>query len=100
MLSDFYTKPLQGSLFHRFRAVIMGWKDVSTLKNKASVDNEEVSIGSSSKELVKKVTIMLPDEAYTIEDICEKNKVSSKNSTMDKRMYKNTLCTAGINQVK
>ena len=34
MLSDFYIKPLQGSLFHRSRAVTMGWKDVGTLKNR------------------------------------------------------------------
>ena len=78
----------------------MGWKDVSTLKNKASVDNEEISMGSSSKEGVKKVTIILPDEAYTTEDISERNKVSSKNSTMAKCTYKNILRTTGINQVK
>ena len=31
MLADFFTKPLQGGLFHRFRDVIMGWKPISTL---------------------------------------------------------------------
>ena len=31
MLADFFTKPLQGGLFHRFRDVIMGWKPISSL---------------------------------------------------------------------
>ena len=31
MLGDFFTKPLQGSLFHRFRSVILGYKHVDTL---------------------------------------------------------------------
>jgi hypothetical protein len=32
MLADFFTKPLQGSLFRKFRDVIMGHKHISTLK--------------------------------------------------------------------
>ena len=32
MLADFFTKPLQGSLFRKFREVIMGHKHISTLK--------------------------------------------------------------------
>ena len=31
MLADFFTKLLQGGLFHRFRDVIMGWKPISSL---------------------------------------------------------------------
>ena len=31
MLADYFTKPLQGNLFKKFRAVIMGWEDISTL---------------------------------------------------------------------
>ena len=77
-----------------------GMERCQYIKKKASVDNEEVSVGSSSKERVEKMTIMLPDESRTTEDICEKNKVSSKNSTMAKCTYKNILRTAGINQVK
>jgi hypothetical protein len=33
MLADFFTKPLQGELFRRFKAVVMGHKHVSTLKD-------------------------------------------------------------------
>jgi hypothetical protein len=32
MLADFFTKPLQGSLFEKFRSVIMGYTHVSTLR--------------------------------------------------------------------
>jgi hypothetical protein len=32
MLADFFTKPLQGSLFRKLRAVIMGHKHIDTLK--------------------------------------------------------------------
>ena len=34
MLADFFTKPLQGKLFHKFRDVIMGWKHINTLHSK------------------------------------------------------------------
>ena len=33
MLADYFTKPLQGAAFQRFRSVIMGWKPISTLFN-------------------------------------------------------------------
>ena len=33
MLADFFTKPLQGELFRRFRDVIMGYKHIDTLLN-------------------------------------------------------------------
>ena len=39
MLADFYTKPLQGSLFRKFRDVIMGYKHISSLKSKP-IDNK------------------------------------------------------------
>ena len=32
MLADYFTKPLQGELFRRFRKVIMGWDNVDILK--------------------------------------------------------------------
>ena len=33
MLADFFTKPLQGSLFNKMRDVIMGTKHVNSLKD-------------------------------------------------------------------
>ena len=32
MLGDYFTKPLQGSLFNKFRRVIMGYEHISTLR--------------------------------------------------------------------
>ena len=31
MLADFYSKALQGKLFHKYRNVLMGWEHISTL---------------------------------------------------------------------
>jgi hypothetical protein len=43
MLADYFTKPLQGALFTKFRAVIMGWVHIDTLKNhKMSPPKERV----------------------------------------------------------
>ena len=33
MQADYFTKPLQGSLFRKFRAIIMGWEPLSALHN-------------------------------------------------------------------
>jgi hypothetical protein len=35
MLADFFTKALQGALYHRFREIIMGWKHVDTIRDAA-----------------------------------------------------------------
>lgn len=42
MIADFMSKPLQGSLFKRFRNVIMGWEHTSTLFNVSSSNEERV----------------------------------------------------------
>ena len=54
VLSDFFTKTLQGRLFHMFIEVIMGWKHISTLQ-KISFPSEErvgecISGGKDSKK--------------------------------------------------
>ena len=43
MLADFFTKPLNGALFQRFKAVIMGHAHISTLlsSSKERVENLE-----------------------------------------------------------
>ena len=50
MLADFFTKPLQGHLFHKFRDVIMGWKHISSLNppnESALKERVESSMNSS-----------------------------------------------------
>ena len=41
MLADFYTKPLQSSLFRKFRDVIMGLKHIRILKMDATLSDQE-----------------------------------------------------------
>jgi hypothetical protein len=41
MLADFFTKPLQGSLFKKFRDVLMGYKHISTLVMPTKQPSEE-----------------------------------------------------------
>jgi hypothetical protein len=41
MLADFFTKPLQGSLFEKFRSVIMGEAHISTLRGPSLVPVKE-----------------------------------------------------------
>ena len=38
MIADYFTKPLQGTLFNKFRAVIMGWEHIDTI---SSAGNKE-----------------------------------------------------------
>ena len=46
MIADFFTKPLQGSLFRLFRDIILGFKHISELDN--------ISEKLSSEECVRK----------------------------------------------
>ena len=48
MLADFFTKPLNGKLFHLFRDVIMGYKDIHTLSDNSFSLKER--IGNVSKK--------------------------------------------------
>jgi hypothetical protein len=46
LIANFFTKPLQGALFRKFRDIILGYKHISTLHD----DDEE----SSPQERVRK----------------------------------------------
>ena len=41
MLADFFTKPLQGNLFRRFRDVVLGYSHIDTLRRDPAVPVEE-----------------------------------------------------------
>ena len=41
MLADYFTKPLQGRMFHAYRDVLMGWKHISTLQSLTSLSMKE-----------------------------------------------------------
>ena len=42
MLADFFTKPLQGALYQKFRDVLMGYKPTTTLEQKSFEIKERV----------------------------------------------------------
>ena len=62
MIDDFFTKPLQGALFRKFRDIVLGYKHISTLNE----DDED----SSSQERVRKdvsgETVKRPDEGPSV----------------------------------
>jgi hypothetical protein len=53
MLADFFTKPLQGGLFRKFRAVIMGHKHIDSLKDPKPIPSQERVEEDSKKEIVR-----------------------------------------------
>ena len=53
MLADYFTKPLQGTLFHKMRRVIMGWDHVSTLTDDLESVNEK-RVGKTRKTVTFK----------------------------------------------
>jgi hypothetical protein len=67
MLADFFTKPLQGSLFKKIREVIMGRKHTDTLKKipplsppQERVENEELAgnIGPSDNGVINNQSLI------------------------------------------
>ena len=49
MIADFFTKPLQGSLFLKFREVILGYEHTSSLQPLDSLSPEE-RVGKNVKD--------------------------------------------------
>ena len=49
MLADFFTKPLQGSLFRKFRAIIMGWEPLSALQDLGEFKERVANVNSSER---------------------------------------------------
>ena len=66
MLADYYTKPLQGSLFRAFRKVIMGWKPISYLQEYLSESKERVGDINCAKTDLK-------NQPYSYADITKKD---------------------------
>ena len=54
MLADFFTKPLQGSLFEKFRSVIMGEAHISTLRRPSLAPGKE-RVGNQGTETTDNV---------------------------------------------
>eukprot|EP00957_Ditylum_brightwellii_P181620 13834934-Ditylum_brightwellii.AAC.1 len=54
MLADFFTKPLAGALFHRFREVIMGYKPIMALHDVHSVSDKECVVKRDFQNVLEK----------------------------------------------
>ena len=54
MLADYYTKPLQGSLFRKLRAVIMGHAHIDSLSSPVPIAPQE-RVGNSDESSVSRV---------------------------------------------
>ena len=50
MLADFFTKPLQGSLFRKFRDYVLGYQPVETLINEVDTPLQQERVGKEGKE--------------------------------------------------
>ena len=50
MLADFFTKPLQGSLFRKFRDYVLGYQPVETLINEVDTPLQQERVGKEEKE--------------------------------------------------
>ena len=56
MLADYFTKPLQGKIFHIYRDIIMGYKPITDLLSKIElkerVENQDFKkVSSTSQEM-------------------------------------------------
>ena len=49
MLGDFFTKPLQGALFTKFRDVILGYKHIDSLATSSPTPSVEERVGEESR---------------------------------------------------
>ena len=78
MLADFFTKPLQGELFRKFRKVIMGWEPLSYLnENHTTIPNTPQTETHNMESKLNKERV-------------EKNSVFNYKSMMNKKGEKLT----------
>jgi hypothetical protein len=55
MIADFFTKPLQGALFRKFRDIVLGYKHISTLNEDDEDSSSQEHVGKGvSGETVKR----------------------------------------------
>ena len=53
MIADFFTKPLQGKLFRKFRDIILGYKHIRDLDN----EDEEITSEERVRSNIENTTI-------------------------------------------
>ena len=60
MIADFFTKPLQGALFRKFRDIILGYKHISSLHNVHEDATFEERVGENVSGRNVKSTVKQP----------------------------------------
>jgi hypothetical protein len=53
MVADFFTKPLQGDLFRKFRDVVMGYKHISSLYDQSEQSLDQERVGNDEKGILR-----------------------------------------------
>jgi len=103
MLADFYTKPLQGALFRKFRSVILGYKPVSSLYQEADAPNlsDEERVGDSRPVESERVGDMTkgPNKEWVLVERYHKEPRGT-GSVVDHRMVESEIARAEKKQVK
>jgi hypothetical protein len=54
MIADFFTKPLQGNLFRKFRDVVMGYKHISSLYDQSEQTLAQERVGNDENGILVK----------------------------------------------
>mmetsp|Transcript_5220 Transcript_5220/g.4894 ORF Transcript_5220/g.4894 Transcript_5220/m.4894 type:complete len:96 (-) Transcript_5220:156-443(-) len=83
MMLNFYTKLLQGSLFHKYREVIMGWKPILFLKGKNTKMEQNDIEKKDGAPIKERVGNALSEES-------KKKRVSFKQNTKNSDVQNNT----------
>ena len=83
MIADFMSEPLQGSLFKRFRNVIMGWEHTSTLFNASSSNEERVGNNRNLPVVAKTPKLTYAEAVRVSRAVHSQNELISEGLTPD-----------------
>ncbi len=90
MLADFFTKPLQGSLFYRMRDVIMGVKHINSLKDDlppSAKERVENSMRSARLKLRKEPEAESnPNDTGTTQHLRRRSKAWNETTTTSRKL--------------
>jgi hypothetical protein len=90
MLADFFTKPLQGSLFRKFRGVLMGYNHIDSLKEQ----NDSMSAPEERVEKSVKTMKVNIEEPHKVQGMnIESNTIGTVNTSGNDRDGTITLST-------
>ena len=75
MIADFFTKPLQGSLFKKMRDVVLGYKHVDTLLDTKENPISQERVGK--EDIVRSKSMVRAGVSYA--DVIKKKVLGEKN---------------------